>query len=86
MLGSHITSGILPALLLVQLPANVPGQEAEDGPDTWASATFVRDLAAVKGFWLHSGPDLAVAAIWGMNQLNQQMNEIYLSVFKINKA
>lgn len=31
---------VLAALLLGQLPANVPGQVAEDGPRTWVLATY----------------------------------------------
>lgn len=40
---------------LIQLPANAPGKETEDGPSTWAPATHMEELM---GF-LAPGFDLA---------------------------
>lgn len=47
----------------IQLPANMPGKAAEDGPSSWTPATHVGDSDGGPGSWLQAGPDLAIAAV-----------------------
>lgn len=53
---------VLAALLLIQLPVNVPVKAAEQGPSPWAPAIPLEDPDEVPGF------SLATVAIWGVNQ------------------
>lgn len=43
------------ALLLIQLPANAPGEAGEDDPSVWAFATLVQDQDGVYGSRVESG-------------------------------
>lgn len=53
---------LVPAsLLLIQLPADVPGNVVDGGPSAWVSAINVEWPR-----WLWPDLDLAVADIWGM--------------------
>lgn len=58
----------LAVLLLTQLPAHVPGKEAEDGASTWAPAPHLGDQEGVPSSWLQPGTKPAVVSIWGTNQ------------------
>lgn len=50
-----------------QFYINVPKKEA-DHPSAWDSAAQRGDLDGVLGFWLQSGPTLAISAIWDITQ------------------
>lgn len=40
---------VLAPLLLTQLPNNVPGMAVDDGPSTWAPATYMGDQDGFAG-------------------------------------
>lgn len=64
-------------LLLVQLPTEEPGEEADDGPSTWDPATRLGDPDGVpSSSWLRPGLALPAAGIWGMNE---QMEDLWES-------
>lgn len=66
MLAAHMEASVhvLPALLRIQLLANILGKTAEDSPSACAPATHVGDPEVhCSGLWL--GPSLASAVIWG---------------------
>lgn len=53
---------------MIQLFANAPEKAEEDGPSTWASATYVRDLDETPGSWPPPGPAPALVVFWRVNQ------------------
>lgn len=59
---------------------------AWEGSGRWpmylGPAIHVEDLDGVPGFWLGPGLDLAVIAIWG---LNQHIKYLSFSAFQVNK-
>lgn len=62
--ASHtgMPAGVVVSLLLIQLPADVPGKAMKDGPSAQATATHVGDSNRAPGFWFQSGP------IWAVNK------------------
>lgn len=55
-----------PAPLPILLPSNPLRNAAED------TQMLMGNPNRVSGFWLQSGPARVVAAIWGMNQLDER--------------
>lgn len=70
--------------LLIQLPANVPGNAVKDGRST-GTATHMTEQDVVPGYQLRPGPDLAIAATWDMNQQLGDYVSVSLSLSLSNK-
>lgn len=54
---------VFAALLLIQLPANVPGKAEDGGPSTWVPAILVGDQYMFTDSWLQPGSALLIMAI-----------------------
>lgn len=70
----------VPVLFLIQLLITVPGKAEEDGQSIWNPDPCRRS-------WLKPGPDLAVAAIWTINEYSENLfllPSVVLSLKKIN--
>lgn len=59
---------VLAAALLIQLPVSALGKAADGGPGAWVPSFHVRDPDGDPGCWFKSGPALASATIWEVNQ------------------
>lgn len=66
----------LAALLLNQFPDNVVGKMSE------VFGSWSPHMRKPEGFWLWPG---SILTIIGISRVNQQMEELYLSLFKTNK-
>lgn len=52
-------------------PPNVPGKAVGDSQGAWIPTTQVRDLGGVPDSQLEPDSDLAVVAVWQVNQLTE---------------
>lgn len=53
----------------IQFPASELGKTTGDGPNNWASATHEGETDGVPGCYFLRSLALAVALMWGVNQL-----------------
>lgn len=62
----------------VTLPTNGSRKAEDEGPNVWGPATHVGDSDVVRTFWLQPGTDLAVTAIWVINQWMEKSFSLFL--------
>lgn len=62
---------------MLQLPANMVREAAQEDQSAWYSTTYVIDLGGVSGSWLQTDPALAIPTIW---KVNQHLEDLYFSI------
>lgn len=68
MLASHtLVPGVLDVPVLTKLPANMPGNVADNGPNSRVLAARVGKSSEVFTSWLQFGPNMAVVSVWEVN-------------------
>lgn len=75
---------VLASVLPCQLPANIPGMAAEDGPNTWNTAKHMGSHMGAPGSWLQPCPELAAAPARKMNQKWNSSLPFFLPHFPIH--